>query len=401
MVSPVIKKILYITSIDISLPQGPSVNEREFMWSLNDRFHMNAHFLIPEPERSIPEINDYHKTFLTKVNNKQPLTFLHHQIDLYQKGSYLLRNNAYDLIVMRIQLLSIGLFLLLRKFRIPYAIKHLSGYPRNFLKTQKGAKLIVGKLIAPFEEFLMSRFVREAIAADACTEGHISGAESNFAIHSDKIILIDNATNTDRFKPRDKHNARNKCGLSHFDPIVGFVGGRPWERGGMEMVRVAQHLIDIYPRIGFVVVGGGDGMKGLLKEAESFGVMDHFSFPGVVPYDEVAEYINSFDVGIAFDRLENIGTIGNSNQKIRQYIACGKPVLTTPGGSEFVVKNGLGSVFHIDNIEQIERELIRWLSLNDSEKAAHGEKASAYARDHLSVTHALNKRIIFWAKKLS
>jgi len=395
-----IKKILYITSIDISMPKGPSVNEREFMWSLNDRFHENAHFLIPEPERSVPEIDGYHKTFLVKINNKQPLTFLHHQIDLYRKGSCLLQNNAYDLIVTRIELLSIGLFFLLRKFRIPYAIKHLSGYPRNYLKAQKGIKLIAGRIIAPLEEKLMPWFAQKAIAADACTEGHINGALSNLNLDRNKIILIDNATNIDRFSPRDKHDARNKCGLSHFNPIVGFVGGRPWERGGMEMLSVAPHLIRKYPRIGFVIVGGGQGMNGLMREVEMNGLKAYFSFPGVVSYDDVTEYINSFDIGIAFDKPAHIGTIGNSNQKIRQYIACGKPVLTTPGGSEFVVEKGLGSIIDIGDIEQITRELIHWLSLNDLEKQAHEQIAIDYARNYLSVAKALEKRLEFWNRKL-
>lgn len=398
MVPKKIKRILYITSIDISLPKGPSINEREFIWSLYDKFHENVHFLITGFQRPVPETDHYHKTFLTKINKKRPLTYLHHQIDLYQKGSWLLNNNSFDLIVVRIELLSIGLFFLIRKFHIPYAIKHLSGYPRNFLKTQKGKKLFVGRIIAPLDESLMSWFARNTIAADACTEGHINGALSNFGIERDKIFLIDNATNTGRLRTKDKYVARNQCGLSHFDPIVGFVGGRPWERGGMEMIRVAAHLIRMFPRIGFVIVGGGDGMETLFEAAEKAGVKEHFVFPGIVPYDNVPEYINSFDVGIAFDRTDIINEIGNSNQKIRQYIACGKPVITSPSGSDFVVENGLGSVIHHQDIEQIANQLVRWLSLNEFEKQEHEKKAVAYAREHLSITNALEKRLEFWEK---
>lgn len=342
---------------------------------------------------------DCNLTFLRRINTSNPLSFLLHQFDLYLEGRRLARLTKFDLIVTRIELLSIGLFLLLKKTKLPYVIKHLPGYPRKFLSVQKGFRLLLGRIVAPFEEHLMRKFAANALAVDACTEGHIRGIVRNLKITTDKIQCVGNATNTERFKPTDKIAARNNCGLGHFDPIVGFAGGNPWERGGAEMVMVAPALIRKFPKIGFVVVGGGDGMERLTAAAAQTGVQEHFLFTGVVPYEDVPMYIASFDVGIALDKAENLQTIGNSNQKVRQYVASGKPVITTVEGNAFITENGLGSVVGNNDIQLLTRELVKWLILSDVEKSIHERKAVAYAREHLSVEKALEDRLSFWASK--
>ena len=44
-------KILYASSVDISLPKGPSVNEREFFFGLHKIFGERVGFLISKPKK--------------------------------------------------------------------------------------------------------------------------------------------------------------------------------------------------------------------------------------------------------------------------------------------------------------------------------------------------------------
>ena len=256
-----IRKVLYTVPFDISLPNGPGVNEREFVLSLHRVFGDNVHLLISNPQKYLDEFSKYNVTFLKKCDNNNPLPFFAHQIDLYRKASKLLRTGNYDLIVARIDLLPLGLaFLLYKCPNVNLAIKTFTGYPRNFLRSQKGIKWLIGRFIAPINEFLLVFLTRKAIAIDACTYGHVNGMKENLKIDSEKILLVENAANVDRFKLSDKAKARTIYGLSRFKYTVGFVGGLPWERGGIEMIMVAPKLIQKYDRIGFVVVGGGEGL---------------------------------------------------------------------------------------------------------------------------------------------
>ena len=141
-------------------------------------------------------------------------------------------------------------------------------------------------------------------------------------------------------------------------------------------------------------------MGDLKKEAERLGVQDHFVFTGVIPYDAVPRYINAFDVAIAFDKAEILNSIGNSNQKIRQYIASGKPVITNPNGNEFITQNQLGSIVDPTDLDAFMVALRRWFSLTESEKISFAKKAAEYAQEHLSIMRKLEQRLDFCNRSL-
>ena len=52
-------KLLYIASVDITLPEGPSVNEREFAWALHKAFGDRVQMLLMKPAYRIDEISEY------------------------------------------------------------------------------------------------------------------------------------------------------------------------------------------------------------------------------------------------------------------------------------------------------------------------------------------------------
>jgi glycosyltransferase involved in cell wall biosynthesis len=87
---------------------------------------------------------------------------------------------------------------------------------------------------------------------------------------------------------------------------------------------------------------------------------------------------------------------GNASQKIRQYIACGKPVISGSDGNEFLVEEQLGSNVDPNNIEEIASAVNYWLAMNREEEKAHSERAYQYALRNLSVENAIQKRVAIW-----
>jgi hypothetical protein len=112
-------------------------------------------------------------------------------------------------------------------------------------------------------------------------------------------------------------------------------------------------------------------------------------------------YVNSFDIGVALMLVDKMSYTGNSNQKIRQHIACGNPVVVTGGGNTFIEEQKFGSVIECDDINGIIESIDYWLNKSDQEKEAHTKRAADYARCNLSVEKALNDRIRFWEERIN
>ena len=52
----------------------------------------------------------------------------------------------------------------------------------------------------------------------------------------------------------------------------------------------------------------------------------------------------------------------NSELKVRQYLAAGKPIVISPGSNEFVVEQGFGTVVPPEEIDAIAQAIGAWLA---------------------------------------
>ena len=65
-------------------------------------------------------------------------------------------------------------------------------------------------------------------------------------------------------------------------------------------------------------------------------VAERIRLEGYVPFEKIPQYVNSLDVGVSISIREDRQV--NSELKVRQYLACGKPVVISPGSNEFVLE---------------------------------------------------------------
>jgi len=390
-------QILYVSSVDISKPDGPGVNEREFVGVLCETFRDRVRLILPRPEYTV-ELDPEVVSFIRPVRGIHGHFIL--QFEIFCTIRSVLSSKHFDLIVIRLGLLPLGLALYALTGNTPIALKTLGEATLRYLRQKKGFKGVVARIIRYPHQWMVRSIVSRAIGADACTPQLVERNRTFLGIDEGKIIHIDNATNTQRFYPIPKKVARKRTGLEGFDPIIGFVGGKPWERGGAQMIEATLVLVEKYPNIGCVIVGGRKGVERLKERAKELGVLDHCIFPGLVPYTDVPTWVNCFDVGVAFDLEDRMYYVGSSNQKIRQYIACGKPVIATPGGNPFLEEAGLGAIVQHNDIPGFVTALEKWLDRTEEEKEEHEGKAFKFAQRYLSVEKALADRIEFWSQRL-
>jgi len=140
----------------------------------------------------------------------------------------------------------------------------------------------------------------------------------------------------------------------------------------------------------------------LKKERSNWqlGTENIFVWVGVVPYEKVVDYINCFDVGIALDTIERLEEIGNSSQKIRQYLACGIPVICGEGTNRFIEEENLGFLVDSQNTEDIFQAVYTLFFYTGQEANKFSKRAVKYAYKNLSTDIAIKTRLEFWEKQL-
>jgi len=113
---------------------------------------------------------------------------------------------------------------------------------------------------------------------------------------------------------------------NHTRKTVGFVGNlfKP-ETADFDLL---EYVISCYPQVDFILIGATDKekLKYINKITDQY---DNCYYLGKRKYTEIPGYMSSFDVLISFKKAD-FSTHGNDSMKIYQYLATGKPIVSTP-----------------------------------------------------------------------
>jgi glycosyltransferase involved in cell wall biosynthesis len=389
-------RILYISSVDISVGDGPGVNEREFIVALHQAMGDRAHFLIPQPVDETPDVPVDVCTFSLPHRRHNPRYFPGHVLSQIRLADQLLSQRKFDLLLFRPDVLPFAPFYITKKHpTIAYALKTLGQGLLNILDERGGW---LGRLLKGVNYWLVKQLVAKALVADSVSVMQVEYLQQALKVKPDQIVWIDNAVNTDRFFPSSVADTRRELGLTKFDPIVGYIGGLPSERGAKQLIEVAPRLLSKYPNLGLVIVGDGPGLGNLKKQSDQLQVGDHCVFTGYIPFHQVPSYVNTLDVGVSISLRPD--RYAASELKVRQYLACGKPIVVSPGSNDFVAVENFGSIVQPTDLEAIAAELDRWLLLTAAERGEFVNKATQYMRNNLSMEAAIARRFELWTERL-
>ena len=215
-------------------------------------------------------------------------------------------------------------------------------------------------------------------------------------VQPEKLFFVTAATDTNSFKSDSAAgiSIREKY-LLQFSPIIGYVGTFPNWHGIEELIYSSIKVLKRFPNTKFLMVG--PYYKYAKELTEKLGISDAYIFTGPVPYQEVPRYINAADIMVApynpsRNELRRKYGIG-SPIKIFEYMACGKPVITTElEPITNVVQNGkTGIIVPPGDTNSLSEALIRLLE-NPKNAEEMGKSARMAVEDHYS-WRSLAKRI--------
>ena len=183
-----------------------------------------------------------------------------------------------------------------------------------------------------------------------------------------------------RFNPEISGNkVSEKYGIKKGDVVLFFVGVLYDFSGLKEVALELAKFKDGKPNIKLLIVGDGDAFDDLQKIREEYHLGDQIILAGKQPYESIPAFIASSDICLLpahnNETMRNIVPI-----KLYEYMACGKPVITTklPGVmKEFGVDHG---IIYVDESEEALKKAIELVKNGSVEE--HGSKARGFVEKY-------------------
>ena len=162
-------------------------------------------------------------------------------------------------------------------------------------------------------------------------------AAKELGYSGENAVVIPNGIDPTYFYPVEKAQALEKTGWSQSKKyVVGFVGNFIYVKRADQFAKIFSEIQKIVGDVEFVLVGDGDLRDRIQKECSELGIM--VTFAGRVPHEDVAFWMNLFDVMILPSRNESWGCV------IHEAYACGTPVVGSDVGGISEAMGGLGTL---------------------------------------------------------
>ncbi|KAF5430850.1 Glycosyltransferase involved in cell wall bisynthesis [Candidatus Methanophagaceae archaeon] len=180
-----------------------------------------------------------------------------------------------------------------------------------------------------------------------------------FGAAKEKTCVIGAGIDLARFNPElDGHEIREVYGLKEGDIVLFFMGWLYHFAGLKEVALELANKKEEKPNLKLIIVGEGDAFEDLKQICEDYDLVGQLILTGKQPYEKIPEFIAAADICLlpAYPNetiMQDIVPI-----KLYEYMAMGKPVITTrlPGVmTEFGCDNG---VIYVDTPEDVLKEAI-------------------------------------------
>ena len=294
--------IVYFGSMRIGRPNGPGLNERDFVEDLDTRRGVKCYIYAPIEAGVDLKLNN--TVFIRNVLGVPIIREIHAIILL---GLDILRKRVRpDLVVFRVgQLPAVQCLLVVicNAFGVATHIKTI-GVGICRLSQKRG-------MLNRANFFLLKFILSRVTSLDTPTKFACREIIEVFQIPTSKVILIGNGAKEIALEPGSGESSGRLC--------FGYVGRFPCVRGGRQVVESVSRALDLGLQAEGLITGDDNEISELKLLVKSLNIEDRIEFVGIVPQDEVAGLLGRIDIG--FSIME--GVEGAAGQKLRQYLMHG------------------------------------------------------------------------------
>ncbi len=381
-------KILYISNYPLSGLQAPSINEIDFCECVNRKFKKDCFYFVAEGPVDIP-VPSNQIEFFKDVSLTRPFKFIKESFKWAQRAKAIANKHKADIIVIRTNRAPLK-EVLLKLFSKKTVILKTSA--RYWIDTP--SVNFLDATLKKIDLFFYKVLHKLCDGIECVTDEYMQFHKKNGMVKT-KLTAIGNAVSIRRFNISNQTLAPLPDSFKNFGPILGYCGTSPSERGAKEILHVMNALRDEYPHMAGIIIGDDDKLKQLQQQAKQLGLSDRFLCIGRIPFPKVATYLPHFDIGFSFSsQADLVG--GDSALKVRQYLACGLPVITFPRSNQFIADNNLGYLVDLGDTDSLVKATRKCIEDFYKDNDAQKQVINKYANDNFSHESMLEKRIQFW-----
>jgi glycosyltransferase involved in cell wall biosynthesis len=222
-------------------------------------------------------------------------------------------------------------------------------FKRPVVITARGT--LPSHMARPLQRVLMRRALARAARVIAVSRD-LADMIMELGVHAEKVEVIPNGVDTERFRPLDRREARKQLNLPEAWRLLLSVGHLSPRKGFQRVLRVLPALVSEFPDLKFLIVGGpapvGDNTAEVCRLIEELGLGEHVFLSGPKSPDEVALYLNAADLFVLATDFEGCPNVVN------EALACGVPVVVSRVGEvERMIPEGCG--FLVDDPNDLPR----------------------------------------------
>jgi glycosyltransferase involved in cell wall biosynthesis len=388
-----ITRLLYSSTVDISISNGPGVNERGFIKDMGKRFNKNFKAVIPRPSKGLPE--DLSKVNIGYLNYFRSSRNSAGWIETRLVGIFRLRliisEFKPDFIVMRLGALCLPQYFAIQGNSIPFALKTNSDNFKSFYAVNSLRKISFG-----INEYLVKIMRKKATAIDVANNIQFNAINEKFPHIKNRLKIIENGVDIEMFSSIQGNRIRKKYKIAKDDIVIGYVGSFPMQRGGKEVIDLVYHLHQSFPIKGIIVGDSGEA-DDCRKYTNDFKISDLVTITGEIDYSEVPDIMSAMDIGLSILRPDKQYA---SEQKVRQYLASGLCVIGTKGSNDFLKGFNFARVVSGNDITEIIEATVSLIANDRNQLKYLGNRAKQFAKEKLSIESRNNYRLNLWNRSI-
>jgi len=236
------------------------------------------------------------------------------------------------------------------------------GFANVLLSRAMGLPVCIGVLGSDINQMTQARPQRAMIrwALSSCdrvlsVSAALKDVMVDIGVPAEKIAVIPNGVETERFRPCDAGQARESLGLAREGRFITCVSRLSREKGLDTLISAFAQLPQGDARL--LLVGDGGERGALETQAAKLGVRERVEFAGDRPHAEVPTWLAASDVVALPSRMEGCPNI------VLEAMASGRPVVASRVGGvpELLTSEALGFMVEPDRPETLALALGRAL----------------------------------------
>jgi len=245
--------------------------------------------------------------------------------------------------------------------------------------TAWGSDVLIDAKESFFKRVVVKYALRKADLI-TCDGENMREAMTKLGADSQKINIIYFGIDTQKFSPKQRsEKLREELGISNSPMIISLRNLEPIYDIESLVKSVPLVLKDI-PEAKFVIAGRGSREAELKRLAKSIGVLDSIMFIGMIPNDELPQYLTSADIYVSTS-LSDAGLAASTGEAM----ACGLPVIITDFGvnREWVEDGKNGFIIPLKNPKALAEKIITLLG-NEDLRTKFGKKNRKIIEERLN-----------------